>query len=246
MDLPVRQTLLITGGAKRIGRSIALAAAARGYDVAIHYRASEKEAASVAAEVRDLGCNAFLVQGDLETPEGAAAVLEKAWDAAGRIDVLVSSASIFHKSHLLDFSLAELEQEIRINAFSPLVMARSFSRKAVSGTIVHLLDSRMNAYDEPHAAYHLSKRMLYDLTRLLALELAPGFRVNAVAPGLILPPPGEQMSYLENHKHENLLNAHGTPEDVAEAVMFLVENIFVTGQVIFVDGGRNLKSSVYG
>lgn len=240
------KTLLVTGAAKRIGKSIALAAAAAGFDVAVHYKSSEKEAALTAEEIRDMGRRAFLVDGDFDDPEAASAVTERAIEQAGRLDVLVAGASIFNKSNLLEFPLDELNREVRINAFAPLAMARAFYARASKGVVIHLLDSRMNSYDKLHAAYHFSKRMLYDITRLLALELAPGFRVNAVAPGLILPPPGEPMSYLEEHKDENLLCRHGTPEDIARAVMFLVENDFITGQVIYVDGGRNLLSSVYG
>lgn len=240
------QILLVTGGAKRIGKSIALAAASAGFDVAVHYHTARAEAESLAGEIRGMGRLAFVVEGDLDDATAAERVVTRVFEAAGRLDVLVSSASIFNKSGLLDFSLEELAQEIRINAFSPLVMARAFCARAEGGSIIHLLDSRMNSYDKLHAAYHFSKRMLYDITRLLAIETAPRFRVNAVAPGLILPPPGEPESYLEDHKSENLLHKHGQTEDIARAVLFLIENDFITGQVIYVDGGRNLKSSVYG
>ncbi len=241
-----KKTLLVTGGAKRIGRCISLSAAKAGFDVAIHYRSGGREAETVADEIRRLGRRAFLVDGDLNDPAATEQVVSRVFDAAGRLDVLVSNASIFHKSGLLDFSLAELDREIRVNAFAPLALARAYRERSEVGNIVHLLDSRINSYDKLHAAYHFSKRMLYDVTRLLAIELAPGFRVNAVAPGLILPPEGEPPSYLETHKTENLLLKYGTPEDIARAVLFLVENDFITGQVIYVDGGRNLNSSVYG
>ena len=160
--------------------------------------------------------------------------------------MLVNSASVFNKNGILDFPFEELTHEIAVNAFAPLELARAFANKCEGSAIVNLLDSRMNAYDKRHAAYHLSKRMLYSITRMLALELSPAIRVNAVAPGLILPPPGEAMSYLGAHKGENPLVRHGSPEGVAEAVRYLVTAEFVTGQVIFVDGGRHLKSSVYG
>jgi NAD(P)-dependent dehydrogenase (short-subunit alcohol dehydrogenase family) len=246
MNRQETKTLLVTGGAKRIGKSIALAAAAAGFDVAVHYRSSKEEAELVAEDIRKIGRRAYSVGGDLNEPGEAEAVVSRTLDAAGRLDALVSSASIFNKSGLLDFSLFELECEVRVNAFAPLLLARAFRARCDKGVVIHLLDSRMTSYDKLHAAYHLSKRMLYDLTRLLAIELAPKFRVNGVAPGLILPPQGEPMSYLEEHKHENLLNRCGSTEEIARAVMFLVESEFITGQVIHVDGGRNLKGSVYG
>ena len=101
-------------------------------------------------------------------------------------------------------------------------------------------------YDRAHAAYHLSKRMLFTLTRMMALEFAPQIRVNAVAPGLILPPPGQDASFLERMASTNPLGRHGDASDVADAVLFLTGAGFVTGQVIYVDGGRHMKGAVYG
>jgi pteridine reductase len=112
--------------------------------------------------------------------------------------------------------------------------------------IINMLDCRITDYDRQHAAYHLAKRALFTLTKMLALEFAPGLRVNGVAPGLILPPAGKDRSYLEKLKSTNPLNAIGTVEQVVEAVRFLVNNEFITGQVIFIDGGRNLLSNTYG
>jgi len=241
-----RKTMLVSGGARRIGRAIALQGARRGYDVAVHYRSSRVEAEAVAGAITAMGRRAVAVPGDLFDPDTAAAVIDSAAEALGGVDVLVNNTSIFRGSRLMDFDREELESEIRINAFSPLLLARRFAAITSSGAVINLLDSRVSAYDRTHAAYHLSKRMLYDITRMLALELAPGVRVNAVAPGLILPPPGADDRFLEEHRNENPLNRHGSPEEIAEAVLFLAEAPFVTGQVIFVDGGRHLNGALYG
>ena len=241
-----KKRVLVTGGAKRIGRAIALNLAAAGMDVVIHFKSAKAEALDLFEEITAMGRAAHLVSGDLSDVAAARDLFAEASREAGPIDVLVNSASIFFKSGLLDFSFEALTHEIAVNAFSPLELARAFSAECVDGVIVNLLDSRMNSYDNLHAAYHLSKRMLYDLTRMLALELKPKIRVNGVAPGLILPPPGEPLGYLEAHKKENPLERFGSPEGVAEAVRYLIAAEFVTGQVIFVDGGRHLFGSVYG
>ena len=110
---------------------------------------------------------------------------------------------------------------------------------------MNMLDCRIVDYDKQHVAYHLSKQMLYQTTRLLALELAPGIRVNGVAPGLILPPSGEEAAFLEARKQTNPLYRVGSESDVVDAVRLLISNEFITGQVIFVDGGRHLRGSVY-
>ncbi len=239
-------TALITGGAKRIGRGVALHLARAGMDVAIHYHRSRAEAQELVAEMEGLGRRAVAIPGDLRDAESTAGLVPSAAGLLGPIHLLVNSASSFNPSTLLDFSLDELVREIEINAYAPLVLARSLARQGGKGAVVNLLDSRINSYDATHVAYHLSKRMLYSVTRMLALELAPKIRVNGVAPGLILPPEGEPETYLEEHKEENLLLRHGSVEGVAKAVKYLAEAEFVTGQLIYVDGGRNLRSSVYG
>ena len=139
-----------------------------------------------------------------------------------------------------------------INALAPLLLSRSFvelnkSRQpSLRPVIVNFLDSRITDYDRQHAAYHLAKRALFTLTKMMALEFAPGVRVNAVAPGLILPPSGKDRSYLEQLKSSNPLNSIGEVDQIVDAVRFLINNEYVTGQVIFVDGGRHLLSNTYG
>ena len=166
---------------------------------------------------------------------------------AGRpVDILVNSASIFAPSRVLEFTADELAADLQVNALSPLLLSRGLAAQGRPGQIVNFLDARMVEYDEEHAAYHLSKRMLFSLTRMLALELAPQVRVNAVAPGLILPPPGQDESYLQALAHTNPLRRHGCAADIARAVVFLLHSDFITGQVIYVDGGRHMMGSTYG
>ncbi len=246
MEARSRQIMLVTGGAKRLGRGIAVEGARRGFDVAIHYRSSAAAADRLAEEIRQIGVKSVTIRGDLADPTVPKGILETARRKLGKVSLLVNSASIFRSSGLMDFSMEELDEEIRVNAFSPLLLCREIAAQDAPGAIVNLLDSRMNSYDDTHVAYHLSKRMLYDLTRMLAIELAPQIRVNAVAPGLILPPDGADADYLETHKTENPLGRHGSVDEIARAVFYLATSPFVTGQTIFVDGGRHLNSSVYG
>ncbi len=140
----------------------------------------------------------------------------------------------------------DLFTNITVNAFAPLVVSRDFAKQCAEGAIVNLLDTRIVEYDRAHAAYHVSKRLFADFTRMTALEFAPRVRVNAVAPGLILPPEGKGEDYFFARVKEVPLGRHGAPEDVARAVIFLLESPFVTGQVVFVDGGQRLKGDMYG
>ncbi len=111
--------------------------------------------------------------------------------------------------------------------------------------VVNFLDTMIRDYDKKHVPYHVSKKVLQDLTRMMAVEYAPKLRVNAVAPGLVLPPLGKDESYLERLKHTNPLQSYGSGEQIAHAVVFLLTNEFITGQCIYVDGGRNLRGAMY-
>lgn len=240
------KTALVTGAAKRIGKATGLALAKHNVNLVLHYRSSHDEAEAVASECRNIGVRSWTVQADLRDPEQADGLLEKAAKDAGPIQILVNNASTFTKSQLMDFSLQDLEDNIQVNAISPLLIGRAFATQECAGAIVNFLDTRIAEYDSRHAAYHLSKRMLFTLTRMMALEFAPSIRVNAVAPGLILPPPGEEVSYLQKLAHTNPLNRIGSLGGITDAVLFLLNGEFVTGQVIFVDGGYHVKGSVYG
>jgi pteridine reductase len=240
------QVALVTGAAKRIGRAIALALAEAGADVAVHYRRTQREAEELCERIRERGRRAWAVQADLESPVAAETLFSRVAESAGAVDLLVNNASVFPEDTVLDFTPEQLHACVAVHSVAPLLLARRMAAQGRPGCIVNLLDARVVDYDRLHAAYHLSKRMLMSLTSMLALELAPGIRVNAVAPGLILPPEGKPDDYLERLAHTNPLNAYGDPEDIASAVLFLVQSRFVTGQVIYVDGGRHLKGRVYG
>ena len=240
------KTALVTGAARRLGRAIALALAEEGCGVVVHYRGSAEAARQTAADVEARGVRAWCVQADLGVLAEAEALLPRAAELAGPVDVLVNSAAVFPDDRVTDFGWDALAGCIGTNAMAPLVLSRALAAQGRGGSIVNLLDARMVDYDARHASYHLSKRMLFSLTRMTALEFAPSIRVNAVAPGLILPPPGQGAGYLEKLASTNPLRRWGKPEDVAAAVVFLLRSDFITGQVIYVDGGRHMRGQTYG
>jgi len=240
------KTALVTGAAKRLGHAVALALAEEGANVIVHFSASAAEAQATAKAIRRLRRKAWTVRADLADPAQAEELLPKAAQAAGPVDYLVNSASIFAPSRLASLTPAALQANVQVNAFSPLLLARALAAQQREAAVVNLLDARISAYDREHAAYHLSKRMLYSLTKMMALEFAPRVRVNAVAPGLILPPAGKDEAYLRKLVHTNPLRRIGSAQGVAAAVLFLLRHDFVTGQVIYVDGGRHLRGCVYG
>jgi NAD(P)-dependent dehydrogenase (short-subunit alcohol dehydrogenase family) len=129
---------------------------------------------------------------------------------------------------------------MEVNAWVPFVLSRAFAQRIGRGKIVNLLDTRLKGYDWTHVGYILSKHLLAVMTRMMALEFAPHITVNAVAPGLVLPPPGKDETYLQSLVHTVPLQRYGGAQDIADAVVFLIRSDFITGNVIYVDGGRHL------
>jgi len=235
------KTALITGASKRIGKAIALYLASLGANILVHYHTSKEEAKRVVGTLSDQSVKAWALQSDLADPESASQLIGKARTVAGDLHYLINNASIFPNSQLDSFSSQELEHVMQVNAMAPLQLCRDFAKLKTAEHIINLLDTRITAFDFSHAAYDLSKKTLHQLTQSLAIELAPQIRVNAVAPGLILPPADKDHSYLEKLKHTNPLQTYGTPEEIARAIGFLITSHFIQGHVIFVDGGRHLK-----
>ena len=232
---------LVTGASRRIGRAIAIALAEEGIHIVAHDRRSlESETIKVCDEVVGCGAKSWRIIADLEKPEEYTTLVARALQAAGSLDIVINNASVFLPNTLADVEFGDLTRHVQVNAWAPFVLCREFAKLAGRGMIINLLDTRIQGYDRAHVAYSLSKHMLSLLTKMCALEFAPAITVNGVAPGLILPPPGKDESYLAQLAQEIPLKRHGSPEDITKAVVYLLMSDFVTGQIIFVDGGRHL------
>ena len=237
------KTALVTGGARRIGRAITLRLAEAGINVVIHCNTSGREAEEVAALARKQGVEAWTVRADLSIIDEVESIFPRLRGDTGPVDYLINNASVFTKSHLTELETDELFRTLTVNAVAPLILANNFVRQTDTGAIVNILDSRILRFDLDHASYQLSKTMLNTLTGMMAIEYAPRFRVNAVAPGMILPPADRDETFLEKQHGAALIRNRDRLADVTEAVLFLLSHGFVTGEVIFVDGGQNLKRS---
>lgn len=234
------QVAIVTGGAVRIGRAIGRALAGAGCGVVVHYRSSAREAADAVREFHSLGVPAWRVRAELSREAGCRALMRSARDVAGRLDILVNSAAVFHKDALKDVSEAKLLVEFRANLFAPVLLTRYFAAAARRGRIVNVLDRRIASHDPTCIPYLLSKKALAAFTEVAALALAPRFTVNGVAPGPILPPPGKGRSYLKDQAGPVPLGGTFTPDDVAASVLMLLRSPRVTGQIVYVDGGQHL------
>jgi hypothetical protein len=237
---------LVTGAGQRLGRAVALELARAGWGVVIHYRRSAAEAEAVAAEARASGGAAATVAADLSDAAERHALVGKAIDAAGApLSALVNCAAIFEHDTVDSFNQADFERHMAINAFTPSLLARELAEalpENARGCVVNFLDFKLaNPYPD-HFSYTLSKYALAGATELLARALAPRVRVNAVAPGYVLPAPGQGEADYQRLHAQTPLAMGPTPEHVAHAVRFLIENEVITGQTIFVDAGRRFVS----
>lgn len=237
---------LVTGAGRRLGRQLALALGASGLDVVVHHRSSGVDAETVAAELEALGRRAWVMSGDLADPAAIERLFETIDDRAGRLDVLVNSAASFDRQPLDEVGVADWDRIVAVNLRAPFFCsqhaARLMRRNETGGCVVNLVDLSGITPWPGYSVHGISKAGLVFMTRAAARELGPEVRVNAVAPGAILPPPGEEPeSEAWRLRGESLpLGRTGRTFDVSQAVLYLVAAEYVTGVVLPVDGGEHL------
>jgi pteridine reductase len=235
---------LVTGAGKRVGAAIARLLGAQGMRVAVHYRASKEGAEETARAIQEAGGEATLVAGDLATRGEARGVVDRAIEALGGLDLLVPSAANFERIALDEVDDAAWDSAMRLNLEAPFAMAHR-ARGALRdsrGAIVFISCSSATTPYRHYFPYVVSKGAVRQMMRALALELAPEVRVNAVAPGMVLPPDDMDERALDRLVKRIPLRRTGTVEDVAEAVLYLARAPFVTGQELVVDGGRTVAA----
>ena len=240
-DKPVA---LVTGAAKRIGAAIAQALHASGYNVVIHYGTSEQDAFSLAAKLNaQRPDSAVTVQGDLRNHNDIQHLAKTAQEAWQRLDVLVNNASSFYPTPVGDITLDDWTSLVGSNLQGPLFLSQSLadSLKQSGGCIVNMVDMHIARPLKQHSVYCLAKNGLASLTKSLAAELAPQVRVNGIGPGAILWPERELSDADKKQMLVSIpLNRLGTPEDIAQTALFLINAPYITGQILFVDGGRSI------
>jgi NAD(P)-dependent dehydrogenase (short-subunit alcohol dehydrogenase family) len=232
--------VLVTGGARRIGRAICLGLAEQGAHVAVHFHTSEDEAREVAEQCP----GSVLLQADLSDAGAADDLVQGAAKALGGLDVLVNNASVYDAVPALEINEQHWQEALDINLTAPFFLAQSagkLMRASGRGLIVNLTDWAVDRPYPAYLAYYAAKAGLASLTSGLARALAPEVRVNAIAPGAILPPEGADDAHVEAMRRAAPLLRMGGADSVVSTVMFLVGNDFVTGETITVDGGRSLR-----
>ena len=242
---PARRTVLVTGAGRRLGREIALALAAGGWQVAVHYRSSRAEAEQTSADCAALSGTSAPFEADLLDEGATRALLPRVAAHFGSVDAVVHSAALFEHDDAASFSYALMERHARSNTGAAIVLAQALHdhlalRGDAQGAVVHMLDQKLWNPNPDFLSYTLSKAALEAATPMLALALAPRVRVVGVAPGLTLP-----SHMLDEDRFSKLhtlspLGRSSTPADVAATVKFALENNSITGTTLVVDGGQHL------
>lgn len=249
----VRKTALVTGGARRLGRAMALYLAGRGYDVAVHYAGSAKEARQTVQDIQALGCNAVALQADLLDAAAAAALLPRAAKAMGAsVSVLVNNASIFERDTLEDATAESWHRHFGSNLQAPFLLTQALAAQfpepdhdaagepLARGLVVNMIDQRVQKLTPDFMTYTLAKSALWTLTQTAAQALGARVRVNAIGPGPTLQGEHQSAEGYARQRETTVLGRGANPGDICAALGYFLDASAVTGQLICVDGGQHL------
>lgn len=238
----MKQTALITGGSKRIGKAIAEHLAEKGWNIAVHFNSSEKLAE---AFIHELSSNypqqkfrAF--KANLSNIQEVFQLIPKVLEEFSEIQLLVNNASVFDPAYLKETTIELFDEQMNVNMKAPFFLMRDFEILCKSGGIINFVDTRVTSNKSNFAAYSLSKKGLWELTKMAALEFAPAIRVNAIAPGVTLAPEDKDDNYLQKLAQNIPMKKPGGLEPILKSIDYILENNHLTGQLIFADGGENL------
>ena len=238
----MNKTALITGAARRIGKAMAQHLASQGWNIAIHYNSSEPEALQFCDELAGAYPNQQfeIFKANLNLPDEVELLIPQVIQKMQAIDLLINNASVFEPAQLGDTTTEFLDRQMNVNFKAPFILMHDFAKSFKSGVIVNFVDTRIVTNQSNFAAYSISKKALWELTKMAALEFGPGIRVNAIAPGLTLPPEEKGDDYLLKLAEKIAMKRPGGLEPILKSLDFILNNDYLTGQLLFCDGGENL------
>lgn len=239
-------TALITGASKRIGKAISEHLAANGWNVIIHFNRSAEDAITLVQELGDKYPKQLFssVTANLRESHEVENLIQSIVSKSGPFDLLVNNASVFNKGYLRETSESLFDSQFDVNLKSPFFLIRDFAVYCKKGNIINFVDTRITGNTSNFAAYTLSKKALWELTKMAALEFAPEIRVNAIAPGVTLAPADEDENYLQNLAKSIPMKQPGGVEPILKSIDFILQNNHLTGQLLFADGGENLGKNI--
>jgi pteridine reductase len=233
-------TVLITGGAKRIGREIALDLAKKGYTIALHYHSSKDRADEALKAIQTLQPRSQSYRCDFTDLASVEGLIASVYKNHPDLEVLINNASVYEQHTLLDTTKKVLQRDINTHYLAPFLLIREFATYVNNGVVINILDARIRKNSRGNASYFISKKALLALTEIAALELAPNIRVNGIAPGLTLPPADKPAEYAQIYAKGIPLGRINSVADITQAVSTLLSGEYLTGQVMYLDGGKYL------
>lgn len=237
-----RELALVTGAAVRLGKAMALALAQRGYAIGLHYYRSEEQAKITAAQIEQAGAPVLLLPADLRRPDQIADIFGIVAASPYRLSVLINSAAQIQRADLLSLDAADWDAVLELNLRAPWLCARAAAKlmQSEGGLILNISDTGAGMVWSGYPAYSVSKAGLEMLTRLLARRLAPEIRVNAIAPGLVLKPESMSDEEWQRLVDKMPLKRPVSIESLVQAVNFLIETPYITGETLVIDSGYRL------
>lgn len=245
----MNNNVLITGAGQRIGKSIALAFAGAGWNVAVHYGASKEKAEALSAEIDALGVKSVCLACDLNNPEETAKLIPSALAALGPLHCLVNNAAHFERDDITTVTADSFNQHLHINLLAPALLSQAFAEQlpdGVQGNILNIADQRVFNLRPEYLSYTLSKSGLWTLTQTTAMALAPHVRVNAIGPGPTLANTRQTAALFKQQQRSVPLGYGPTPEEIAQAALFIIQAPSMTGEFMALDGGQHLPISGLG
>lgn len=234
---------LVTGAARRIGRTIAIALAADGWHVAVHYGQSPDDAETLAEEIRALGRQAITLAADLSQSHEVRSLIPRCVSGLGAPSCLINNASLFRDDSVASLDDESWQAHMNVNLRAPVLLAQSMAAhlpSGAAGNVINIVDQRVLRPAPEFFSYSASKAGLWWVTRTMAQALAPAIRVNAIAPGPVLRSVHQTPEEFDAEQAATLLGHGAAPDEIAAAVRFLLEAPSITGQIICVDGGQHL------
>lgn len=241
----MKQTALITGASKRIGKALTEHLAQKGWNAAIHYNSSDHAANKLAEQLsKKFPHQKFAsFKANLNETKEVAKLIPNVLSEFGHIDLLVNNASVFNSSYLKETSVELFDSQMNVNFKAAFILIRDFSNHCKTGNIINFVDTRITSNKSNFAAYSLSKKALWELTKMAALELSTAIRVNAIAPGVTLPPDDKDENYLLELAQYIPMKKPGGLAPIVKSLDYILENDHLTGQLLFADGGENLGTN---
>lgn len=241
----MNKTALITGGSKRIGRAITEHLAKKGWNVIIHFNHSAETAIALVQDlIAEYPKQLFSsVTANLANIHEVVSLIPNIVEKRGPFDLLVNNASVFNKGAFHETSEELFDSQVNVNFKAPFFLMRDFAKYCKKGNIINFVDTRITGNKSDYAAYSLSKKALWESTKMAALEFAPEIRVNAIAPGVTLAPADEGEEYLQRLAENIPMKKPGGVEPILRSIDYILENDHLTGQLLFADGGENLGTN---